>query len=510
MVLACGVATTACSRRSRTPGDTAVLVIEGTIHAVDPRFAFTNHDQKVSQLVVPGLTSVDQPSLEPRLDLAAEVTRIDSLTWDVVLREDARFSDGTFVRAADVAYTYHSTMDKGSTSVHQGPLVERFRRVEVLSERSVRFHLVSPLGTFMSDISFGIISEKATRAAGGTYRDGRVIGAGPYRVVSYHPERVRLVRNEYWHGGEVKIPRIDVRTVRDDNARALMLVGGSADLTQNSIRPDLVGSIASRKRVHVTSGPSAILSYLMMQNDDPVLRDLRVRRAIAYAVDRRRIVSAKFHNRAVLATGLVAPSHWAYFGDVRRYEHDLDKARALLDEAGYPDPDGPGGRPRMKLTYKTSANSFRVAIAKIIAAQLGDVGIEVEVRAFEFGTFFTDVKKGNYQLASMQTASITEPDYYYAYFHTSRIPKGKKLDGGNRWRYRNPKLDALMEAGRRESDRDRRYAIYREVQQILARDVPIIPLWHEDNVAVMNVDFVGYELLPNARYANIVRAAKRR
>src|SRR5690606_28756358 len=124
---------------------------------------------------------------------------------------------------------------------------------------------------------------------------------------------------------------------------------------------------------------------------------------------------------------LIAPGHWAYNPDVPRYPFDPDRARALLDQAGYPDPDGPGGRPRMRLSYKTSADQFRLAVARIIADQLGEVGIEVEVRAFEFGTFFTDIKKGNYQLASMQTASISEPDYYFWYFHSSNIPTATEL-----------------------------------------------------------------------------------
>jgi peptide/nickel transport system substrate-binding protein len=302
---------------------------------------------------------------------------------------------------------------------------------------------------------------------------------------------------------------IEVRAVRDANARLLMHAGGSADLSQNGVRVDLVAEIRARPRMKVIRGPSSILTYLMMQTEDPILQDVRVRRAIALAVDRERIVQAKFHGLAVLATGLLPPGHWAYNADVTRYDYDPQRAMQLLDEAGYPDPDGPGGQPRLRLTYKTSADQFRLALARIIAAQLGEVGIEVDVRSFEFGTVFADIKRGNYQLASMQTTAITEPDFYYAYFHSVRIPGVDNPHDNNRWRFRNARIDELTAAGRSTADRARRLAIYSEVQQILSRELPVFPLWHEDNVAVMNTSVQGYEILPHAGITGLATACKR-
>jgi peptide/nickel transport system substrate-binding protein len=255
----------------------------------------------------------------------------------------------------------------------------------------------------------------------------------------------------------------------------------------------------------VQSAPSVILTYLLLNNEDPALRDHRVREAIALAIDRPALIAAKFGGHAVLATGLLPPVHWAYNPDVPHYNRDVARARQLLDEAGYkPGPDGV----RLHLTYKTSAVPFRVGLARAIAAELGDAGIAVEVRPFEFGTFFADVKKGNYQLATMQTSEITEPDFYFFYFHSSRIPDAKDPDGGNRWRYRNPEVDRLTVEGRNELDRDKRKAIYAQVQRIVAQDLPIIPLWHEDNVLLYNVDVQGYTIVPNARFVGLIGASK--
>ena len=144
----------------------------------------------------------------------------------------------------------------------------------------------------------------------------------------------------------------------------------------------------------------------------------------------------------------------------------------------------------------------------MIAAQLKDVGIDVEVTPFEFPTFFSMVKKGTYQLASMQTAEITEPDWLFTYFNSERIPGPKNPDDNNRWRYRNAWVDALTLAGRTELDPAVRKAIYALVQRTLADDLPIVPLWHEDTIVVANQTVHGYAIMPDTRLAGLVTTTK--
>src|SRR5262249_39296218 len=159
----------------------------------------------------------------------------------------------------------------------------------------------------------------------------------------------------------------------------LMLVGGSADLVQNAVRNDLVDDVIKRPRVRLESGPSVLLTYMLINNQDPVLADRRVRQAIALALDRNAIVGAKFSGRAVLATGILPPTHWAYNPNVTHWQHDIARANQLLDEVGlHPDARGV----RLHLVYKTSADAFRLSIARVIASQLAQVGIDVEIRPF--------------------------------------------------------------------------------------------------------------------------------
>lgn len=478
------------------------MVLDAKVRDVDPRFTSTNHDVKISRLIAPGLTTVDSPDLEPRLHIAKSIERIDDTHWRVYLKPDLLFSDGTKLTARDVEFTYNSVLAEGTKSTSRKAFRERYARVKAVSATEVEFVLNRAIATFHSDLDFGILSEVAAK-------DGRVVGAGPFSLRSFAAENVLLDRNEFYKLGPLAtVSHVHIRTVRDGNARNLMLVGGSADFSQNAVRADLVEFIKRRERVKVASGESAILTYLIVHNEDPVLSDVRVRRALAHAIDRKRIVEAKYGGLASLATGLLPTFHWAYESDVPQYGFDRARAAALLDEAGYPDPDGPGGEPRFRLSYKTSASQFRLAVARVIASQLSEVGIAVDVQSFEFGTFFADVKKGNYQLASMQTSAISDPDFYYTYFHSARIPTPAEPHLHNRWRYRSDALDELVELGRVTMDREKRKKIYAEVQRIFAEDLPIVPLWHEHNIAVMNKSVSGYGLLPNARLGGLAGVAK--
>jgi peptide/nickel transport system substrate-binding protein len=504
--LVCALA--ACSPRARrTPDDTLVVLIESAIRAADPRYTLSNYDTKLSRLIAPGLTSVDTATTEPELMLAEAIERKDDVTWDVTVRSDARFSDGSPVTAADVVFSYQSMLADDSDSVYHKTYGERFVRVEALDERRARFHLRRPLATLMTDLDHGILS---ARAAGPSGRFGTrpPVGAGAYRLVELTAAHARLEANPHYFRAAPHLPKVELRFVRDQAARILMLAGGSADLLQNAVRLDLVEDVLALPRVELERGPSQLLTYLMFNNEDPVLARKEVRQAIALAIDREGLIVAKYAGRAVLATGLLPPGSPYYNGDVPRWNYDPARARRMLDEVGLRDPDGPGPKPRLSLSYKTSADAFRVSVARVIAAQLAEVGIAVEVRSFEFATFFADIKKGQFQLASMQTAEIGNPDYYFTYFHSSRIPSEADKDANNRWRYRNARVDELCQAGRDELDATRRRALYAEVQRLVAEDVPIAPLWHEDNVVLHNRDVTGFAMTPNARFGGFTRVQK--
>jgi peptide/nickel transport system substrate-binding protein len=204
------------------------------------------------------------------------------------------------------------------------------------------------------------------------------------------------------------------------------------------------------------------------------------------------------------ATGMLSPHNWAYEGRVRRWRYDPECAKRLLDEAGYPDPDGDGPVPRFRLSFKTTNIDLRRRIAEAFKEQLMQVGIELELRSYEWGTFFNDVKRGNFHLYSLAWVGIEDPDAYYQIFHSAAVPP----DGDNRGRYQNPSVDRLLERGRATLDRTERRRIYGEVQRLLAEDLPYIPLWWWQNVIVKKPWLRGFVAYPDGDLISLKRAGR--
>lgn len=483
------------------------MLIETPPASIDPRYCIQASDFKVSRLVYAPLVSVDTQSLEPKMELAESVRSVGN-DWEIVLR-DAHFSDGKPVTTDDVAYTFEALLDPATggaaARVRRSLLDAGFERFEIHDARRMTAHLSHAHAPFITDLNMGLME----RPPPGASRDALPRGAGAFFFKERRGETFVLEANRHYYGGPPPSRRLVFKTIRDDNSRLLALVGGSGDLTQNTISQLLVDAVAEQPRLRVETDRSSVYSYLLLNNDDPILKDVRVRRAIAYAIDRPTIIHTKLHDRAVAATGMLPTFHWAYEPDVLRYDFDVEWAKRLLDEAGYKDPDGDGPQPRFTLVYKTSSNKLRVQIASVIAAMLAEVGIAVELRVYEFATLFADLKKGNFQMTMMQIPEIAEPDLYIQFFASYRIPTRDNLDaGGNRARYRSPEVDRLITEGRRTLPRQERKRVYSQIQKILARDLPVVSLWHEDNVVAMRKNVRGFVMLPTSQMSNLDRTYK--
>jgi peptide/nickel transport system substrate-binding protein len=490
------------------PDDTLVLLIESAPVSPDPRFALGAYDFKLARLLYAPLVSVDNPRVEPQLELAESVTPVDDTHWEIVLRE-ARFSDGTPVEAADVVWTVETMRDPRTGSrMRQRFLDAGLTTIEADGPRKVRVALSHPHAPFLTDLDFGVL-KRPPPGAPPSDRGTLPVGAGPFVYARRDSQSWYLDANPHYFRGRPPLAHLVVKTIRDDNSRLLALVGGSGDLTQNTVSPLVLDAVAENPRLRVATGRSSVYSYLGLNCADPILADVRVRRAIAHAIDKERLIASKLKGRALAATGLLPTFHWAYSGEVPRYAFDPAEARRLLDEAGHPDPDGDGPLPRFTLVYRTSNNRFRVAIAGLIARMLEDVGIAVDLRINDFSTFFADVKKGNFQIFTMDIPEIAEPHLYINFFASSHIPTRDNLDAGaNRMRYRSADVDRLLAEGARTLDRARRVALYAEVQRHLATDLPVISLWHADNVAVLRKEVTGYEILPTAQWSSVARTRK--
>jgi peptide/nickel transport system substrate-binding protein len=236
--------------------------------------------------------------------------------------------------------------------------------------------------------------------------------------------------------------------------------------------------------------------YANFNVNDPVLKDKRVRQAVACAMDRQAIVDAIWRGQARLANTLLPVGHWAAASDAEmaQYPHDVARAQRLLEEAGFH--AGKDGV-RIRVTLKTSTDETTRLMAAVLQQQLRAAGILLDIRSSEFGTFYADVTKGAFQMYALRwIGSNEDPDIFrYAYGSGSFPPKG-----GNRGRYSNARVDALLTAAAAETDQARRREAYVKVQKILADELPGIPLWYPNNEVVHTRRIVGVRPGPSGNF----------
>jgi peptide/nickel transport system substrate-binding protein len=256
--------------------------------------------------------------------------------------------------------------------------------------------------------------------------------------------------------------------------------------------------------LQVVRAPGTDWAYVGMNLRDATLADARVRRALAWAVDTADIANYLRRGLAQPAASIVPAISWASATDLAPMARDVEKARALLDEAGYRDPDGPGPAPRLRLTLKTSTAEASRLQAAVIQQQLADVGIALDLRSYEFATLMADVARGNVQLYLLQFVGVTDPDMLRRLFHSKQIPP----EGVNRGHYKNAEVDRLIEAAQASLDRAERQRLDQQAQRVIADDVPVISLWSKTNVIVAQAGLTGLSLTPTADFAFLQHVAR--
>jgi peptide/nickel transport system substrate-binding protein len=464
---------------------TIVVGIHTSPSHFDPRVGTDEISQRVHELVFSRLMDIDDdlrvvPGLAMRLD------NPDPLTYVAYLRSGVRFHDGRELTARDVAYTFNSLLDPDFVSARKGAY-RMVESVRALDDRRVEFRLTEPSGSFPIQLVMHIVPE----GAGDSLRTFP-IGTGPYRFVRYEPDdQVVLSTFEgYWDG----LPQnsgIVLKIVPDETMRALEVRKGVVDLYMTDVTPDVAQRL-ERDGMTLVHAPGVDYNYISFNMRDPLLADVRVRQAIGHAVNRDAIVKHLRRGLAEPAVGILAPMAWAFEPDVYQFTYDPEYAMRLLDEAGYPDPDGDGPRPRLTLSLKTSTAEFFRLQAAVIQQDLRKVGIHVDIRSYEFATFYADVLKGNFQMVAMQWVGVTDPDMLRRVFHSAQTPPF----GFNRGYYSNPEVDRAIDRATTASTEAERKRHYAEAQRLVARDAPYISLWHKRNIAIVRPELSGLRLRP--------------
>jgi peptide/nickel transport system substrate-binding protein len=503
-----------CHGGAREPG-TVVMVLENSPNNLDLRQGTDAQSERVGALIFDALVKKDaRDNLQPWLATSWE--QPDAGTWVFHLRDGVRFQDGRPLEAADVVWTIESLIDPqlaGIISSKSGSFAS-VDRVEARDRLTAVVHLKRPDAGLLFNLSDGLFGV-VPRGAGKEFGLAPV-GSGPFRFVSQVQDKeVVLERSPSWWGGSPthddttvmdgaqKIQRLRFQVVPDAITSALELQKGSADVAVNVLTLDMIYALRDVKGLETETGPGTTVYYMNLNVADPLLRDKRVRQAVALAIDRPAIVAALWRGHARVADSLLPPGEWAAADHLAVYPHDPARAQALLETAGFR--AGKDGV-RLRLTLKTSTDETVRLLAAVLQQQLWAAGIELTLRSAEFGTFYADVTHGAFQMYVLKwVGSNEDPDIFrYVYASGSFPPKG-----ANRGHYVNARVDALLAEAAGETDMGRRAAEYREVQGILAEEMPSIPLWFPDNEVVHTARVSGVEAEGSGNYDFLARARVR-
>jgi len=478
----------ACS--AKPDPDTLVMIIESSPTNLDPRVGLDAQSERIDTLLFDDLLTRDehlnvQPALAERWEIP------DPRTYVFHLHQGVKFHDGRPLTSRDVKWTFDSLL-QGKIRSTKSAVYQFVDRVEAPDDSTVVFHLKEPFAPLLWNLSDGAIG--IVPYGSGDEISRHPIGSGPFRFVSAEQDNeVIIERNDDYWGQKAHLKRVRFAVIPDGTTRALELRKGSADIAINALTGDTVLALEREPNLEVLHAPGTVLAYMAFNTRDPILKDVRVRQALAYAIDRRPMIHYLVSDFARPAYSLLPPESWAYNGDVPRYDYNPDRARRLLDQAGYRAVNDV----RFHLAMKTSTDESTRLMAAVLQQQLREVGIALDIRTFEFATFFSDVTRGAYQVHSLRWVGGNEdPDIFEYVFHSAKFSP----HGANRTYYSNPRVDALIDQARSELDQNARKQIYAEIQRILAEDLPYINFWYLDNVLVHTKRVRGLTLNPAGNY----------
>jgi peptide/nickel transport system substrate-binding protein len=484
------LATAACGQGQRAAPQASAdrpleLSIPNDIETFDPRYASDAYSLRAAHLVHAGLARLDPDTLEPRPFLAKSWKWTAPLTLHVELRDDVHFHSGAPLTPKDVAQTI-AAFQSPQVNSRALRVVEAIARVEATGPHALDIVLARPHATLLTDLDVPIL--RADQAFGPPDPDGALDGLGPYRVARSTRGDVLL---EPVDGSPLARPphAVLLRTVHDDNARALRLIAGKSDVALNVV--SLASSLEKEGRLHVVERPGAQLTYLVARLDRGPLSDVRVRRAVSMAIDRAGLAATLFEHHVDVASTIIPPMHWAH-PDLPPVPFDPAAARSLLTEAL-----GPSAR--VHATLLTSTDRFRITVGRAIAQELADVGVDVEVTPLELGTMLARLNAGDFEMAVLSFPELTEPNVLRNLFHSSFVPPV----GYNRQHLSDRALDALLERGDKDSDPEERKRIYAEVEARVREGVYLMPLWHEHQLVVTSERAKAFSLSAEGRWLGL-------
>ncbi|MES9993953.1 MAG: ABC transporter substrate-binding protein [Candidatus Thiodiazotropha sp.] len=480
--------TLACS-----PADEKTAIRMGLASApinLDPRYATDATSERINRLLYQRLVALDERSM-PIPEIADWQSLSPSHYRLRLNQKTGHFSHGPRLDADDVIATYEYVLDPDRASPKRSGIV-MIKQVVKVDDNTIDFRLTRADPLFPAYLTLDILPAELIDTDHDFSRSPA--GSGPFTFEAWpQPGKLVLKRrgdNRSFEFVEVKNPTV----------RVLKLLRGEIDMLQNDISPELIVHLQSQPGIEVERRDGSNFTYIGFNLKDPHTAKPKVRRAIAHAIDRGAIIRYLMHGAARQAEALLPPEHWAGANSLEPYAYDPQQAVSLLREAGY-DSANP-----LRLVYKTSSDPYRIRLATVIQSQLKAVGIEVELRSYDWGTFFGDIKAGNFQLYSLSWVGIRTPDIFRYVFASDSLPPS----GANRGRYVSDAVDRLLKQVESADSLQGQGELYRRIQQHLHQDLPYLPLWYEGQVVAADARISGYRLMRDGNYDGLGEITDRR
>lgn len=491
-------------------GDTFIEGSIGEPSTLLPVLASDSASSDINGLVYDGLLRYDKNlRLEGVMAESWEISP-DNLTITFHLRKGVKWHDGAPFTSADVLFTYRLYIDpKVPTSYAED--FKQVARAEAPDDYTFRVTYPKPYAPALE--SWGTPIHPRHLLEGQDVTKSPLarapVGTGPYRFVEWKPgEKLVLEANPDYFDGKPYIRRVVYRIIPDSSTQFLELQSGGLDymgLTpiQYATQTDTPAFRRSFNKYRYLSFGYSYLGYNLRK---PLFQDVRVRQAIAHAIDKQELIDGVLLGLGRAATGPYKPDTWVYNPGVKVYPHDPAAARRLLEEAGWSDGDGDGVREKngQKLAFTivtNQGNDLRAKTAEILQRRLKEVGVDVQIRVIEWATFLKEfIFPGNFDVTILGWTGGPEPDQYNIWHSSKTGPRDL-----NFIHYRNAEVDDLLERGRRTFDQAERKRIYDRFQEILAEEQPYTFLYVPEALPAVARRFHGIEPAPAGITHNFIR-----
>ncbi|SKA10330.1 ABC transporter substrate-binding protein [Selenihalanaerobacter shriftii] len=485
-------------------GGTLVFGRGGDSVKLDPADVTDGESMKVTRQMLDGLVEYKpgETEIEPALAKSWETSE-DGLTWTFNLRKGVKFHDGTKFNADAVVFNFKRWMNKDhkyhdGQFVYWGYMFGGFpgvvKSVEAVDEYTVKFTLKEKLAPFLANLAmgpFGISSPTAIKKYGEDYFK-HPVGTGPFKFVKWvKGDRIILEANEDYWEGRPYLDKVVFRVIPDNTARFMELQSGSIDMI-DGVNPNSVPQIRNADKLKLSLRPSMNVGYLAMNFDKKPFGNVKVRRAINHAINKKEIIKGLYAGLGKPAKNPLPPSLWGYNEDIDPYEYNPEKAKKLLAEAGYPDgfkttlwamPNPRPYMPQPKL------------IAQAMQSDLEAIGVKAEIRSYDWGTYLQKTENGEHDMALLGwTGDNGDPDnFLYVLLDKDNAIKGS---AGNIAFYKSDPLHELLIKAQTTMDQEKRAELYKKSQKVIHKDAPWVPVAHSNPPLGLKNKVMNYEPSP--------------